>query len=143
MDAGLYLEVGKGVHGESDSGEAKILLAKTAGRFQGLLNLIAERPLSGPSSEAFASYGYAASATWLTGGNLRLGAEAFGDLGDDHGIFKHRQGAYVGPQLKWEGRPKGSPIELAVDAGWLAAVGADRGEAKSQVKINIELEHRF
>ncbi|GAC1584961.1 MAG: hypothetical protein NVS3B5_19470 [Sphingomicrobium sp.] len=143
VDAGFYMEVGKGLHGESDGGEAKLLLAKTTGRFQGLLNLIAERPLSGPSSEAFASYGYAASATWRIVDNLRLGAEAFGDLGDDHGIIKRAQGAYVGPQLKWEGRPKGAPIELAIDAGWLAAVGADRWEARSQARINVELEHRF
>lgn len=143
VDAGLYLELLKGVNGESDGGEAKLLLAKTAGRFQGLLNIIVERPLSGPSSEAFASYGYAASATWRTVGNLRLGAEVFGDLGNDHGFLKHRQGAYVGPQLKWEGRPNGGPIELAVDAGWLTAVGANRGEGRSQARINVELEHRF
>lgn len=143
VDAGLYLEIAKGVNGESDGGEAKLLLAKTAGRFQGLLNIIAERPLSGPSSEAFASYGYAASATWLAVGNLRLGAEALGDLGDDHGFLKHGQGAYVGPQLKWEGRLKGAPIDLAIDAGWLAAVGANRGEGWSQARINLELEHRF
>lgn len=143
IDAGLYLEIAKGVNGDTDGGEAKILLAKTAGRFQGLLNLIAERPLSGPKSERFNSYGYAASATWRTVGNLRLGAEALGDLGDDHGFLQHRQGAYIGPQIKWEGRPKGAPFELAVDAGWLAAVGADRDEGRSQARINIELEHRF
>ena len=89
MDAGLYLEIGKGVNGESDGGEVKLLLGKTAGRFQGLLIVIAERPLSGPSTEAFASYGYAASATFRTVGNLRLGVEAFGDLGSDHGILRH------------------------------------------------------
>ena len=143
VDAGLYLEIGKGANGDSDGVEAKILLAKTAGRFQGLLNIIAERPLSGPSSDAFTSYGYAASATWRTVGNLRLGVEAFGDFGDDHAFLRHAQGAYVGPQLKWEGRAVGSPVEFGVDAGWLAAVGPDRGEARSQARISIELEHRF
>jgi hypothetical protein len=49
----------------------------------------------------------------------------------------------VGPQLKWEGRPEGSPVEIGLDVGWLAAVGADRGEARSQVKIEVELERRF
>lgn len=143
VDAGLYLEFGKGVNGDSDGGEAKLLLAKTAGRFQGLLNIIAERPLSGPSSEQRTSYGYAASATWQTFGNLRVGAETVGDLGDSHDFLKRRLGAYVGPQIKWEGRLKGSPIELAVDAGWLAAIGADRDEGRSQARINVELEHRF
>jgi hypothetical protein len=143
VDAGAYLEVAKGFGGESDGLEAKLLLAKTAGRFQGLLNLILERPLGAPAGEGFASYGYAASVTWRTIGRLRLGAEAFGDLGDDHGLLNGRQGAYVGPQLKWEGRPHGAPFEISADAGWLAAVGPDRQEAASQARINVELERRF
>jgi hypothetical protein len=143
VDTGLYLEYTHGLNGEADVAEAKLLLAKTVGRFQGLANIIVERPLGGPSNEQFASYGYAASATWRTVGNLRLGAEAFGDLGDDHGFLNRPVGAYVGPQLKWEGRPEGSPVEIGVDIGWLAAVGADRSEARSQVKVEVELERRF
>lgn len=143
IDAGLYLEATKGAGGDPDGGEAKLLLAKTDGRFQGLVNVIVERPFNGRRGEVFASYGYAASATWRTVGALRLGAEAFGDLGDDHGFINRPQGAYVGPQLKWEGRPKGAPFEIEVDAGWLAALGADRREASSQARINLELERRF
>lgn len=143
IDAGLYLELSKGLGGDSDGGEVKLLLAKTAGRFQGLLNLIAERPLNGPSSERYASYGYAASATWRAIGNLRLGAEAFGDLGDDHRFLRGAQGAYIGPQVKWEGRPEGSPVEFAIDAGWLAPLGPNRNEGRSQARVSIELEHRF
>lgn len=143
VDTALYLEVTKGAGGESDSAEAKLLLAKTAGRFQGLFNFIIERPFSGPPGEVYASYGYAASATWRTVGNLRLGVEAFGDFGDDHGFLNHPQGAYIGPQLKWEGKPDFLPFEIAVDAGWLAAVGPDRQEASSQVRVNLELERRF
>ncbi|MDB5483340.1 MAG: hypothetical protein JWO83_4393 [Caulobacteraceae bacterium] len=143
VDVGLYGELIKGVGGASDGGEAKLLLAKTDGRFQGLFNFIVERPFSGPRGEVFASYGYAASATWRTVGNLRLGAEAFGDFGDDHGFLNHPQGAYVGPQLKWEGRPRFLPCEIGVDAGWLAAVGADRREASSQFRLNLELARRF
>ena len=143
VDAGLYLEVTKGAGGASDGGEAKLLLAKTAGRFQGLFNFIVERPFNGPPGEVFASYGYAASATWRTVGNLRLGAEAFGDFGDDHGFLTHAQGAYVGPQLKWEGKPGALPFEIEVDAGWLAAVGPDRREASSQARLNVEFERRF
>ena len=143
VDAGLYLEATKGTGGDNDRGEAKLLLAKTAGRFQGLLNLIVERPFNGPPGEVYASYGYAASATWRTLGALRLGAEAFGDFGDDHGFLNHPQGAYVGPQLKWEHKLRSFPFEIEVDAGWLAAVGADRPEASSQFRINLEFERRF
>jgi hypothetical protein len=143
VDTAAYLEVAKGIGGETNGLEGKLLLAKTAGRFQGLLNLIVERPLGAPAGEDFASYGYAASATWRTVGHLRLGVEAFGDFGDDHGFLNGRQGAYVGPQVKWEGRPRGAPVEIEVDAGWLAAVGPDRQEAASQARINVELERRF
>jgi hypothetical protein len=143
LDVGLYGELTKGAGGNSDSMETKLLLAKTAGRFQGLFNFIVERPFSGPPGEVIASYGYAASATWLTVGALRLGAEAFGDFGDDHGFLSRPQGAYVGPQVKWEGKPRFLPCEVELDAGWLAAVGQDRREASSQFKLNVELQRRF
>jgi hypothetical protein len=160
VDTALYLEYGHGLSGEPDKLEGKILLAKRAGRLEGLLNLIFERPLNAPDGGSYASYGYAASATWRAVGALRLGAEALGDFGDDH-RFGGRQGAYVGPQVKWEFRPfggkdadgdddgdgapvhKGPPIEIDVDAGWLAAVGADRNEATSQVRIAVDLERKF
>jgi hypothetical protein len=158
VDTALYLEYGHGLNGEPDKLEGKILLAKRAGRFEGLLNLIVERPLNASDGGNYASYGYAASATWRAMGAIRLGAEALGDFGDDH-RFGRRQGAYVGPQVKWEYRPfggkdpdddgdeapmrKGPPIEIDVDAGWLAAVGADRDEAGSQVRIAVELERKF
>lgn len=142
VDTGLYLEYRKGLAGAEDAIEAKLLLAKTAGRFQGLANLILERPLGVPKGEGYAAYGYAASATWRTIGHLRLGAEALGGLGDDHG-FLGRQGAYVGPQIKWNGRPGKSPVEIEIDAGWLAAVGTSRNEASSQIKLALELERRF
>jgi hypothetical protein len=143
VDAGLYLEYAAGQNGEEDGGEAKLLLAKTEGNFQGLLNLIAERPFNAPKGQGYAEYGYAASATWRTVGRLRLGVEAFGDLGDDHGLLRHRQGAYIGPQVKWEGRPKGSPVSIVVDAGWLAAVGPNRQEGRTQTRLSIELERHF
>jgi len=142
IDVGGYLELTKGLGGESDGLEAKLLLAKTQGRFQGLVNLILERPLGAPTGQGFSSYGYAASATWRVVGRWRIGAEAFGDLGDDHSFFG-RQGAYVGPQVKWQGRPGRLPFELAFDAGWLAPVGLDQREAKSQGRLSLEIERRF
>ena len=140
VDTGGYVEYKQGLAGNANVLEGKLLFAKTTGGFQGLLNLIVERPVSG--SEMFASYGYAASATWRTVGALRLGAEAFGDLGTDH-RFSGPNGAYVGPQILWEGRPRSSPVEIGLDLGWLFAVGAARPEARSQLRIGLELERRF
>jgi hypothetical protein len=143
IDTGLYLEYAKGLDGQTDAAEAKLLLARTSGRFQGLVNIIAERPLGAPAGQGFASYGYAASAMWRTVGNLRLGAQTFGDLGDDHGVLSRAQGAYVGPEVKWSIRPRSSPFEIKLDASWLRAVGPDRREASSQARLGIELERGF
>jgi hypothetical protein len=142
VDTGLYLEYSQGVQGGESAGEAKLLLAKTSGRFQGLFNLIVERPLAVPRGEGFATYGYAASVTWRTIGKLRLGAEAFGDLGSDR-AFLGRQGAYVGPQVKWSVRPRHTPFEINVDVGWLAAVGTNRTEGDGQFRAALALERRF
>ena len=142
VDTGLFLEYFRGLNGAEDDVAAKLLFAKTAGRFQGLANLIVDHPLGVPKGESYAQYGYAASATWRTIGHLRLGAEAFGDLGSDR-AFLGRQGAYVGPEIRWNGRPHGSPVEIEVDAGWLAAVGESRGEASSEIKLAVEFERRF
>jgi hypothetical protein len=143
VDIGLYLEYTAGLHGEDDRTEAKLLLAQNVGRFQGLFNVILERPIGAAEGQGFASYGYAASATWRTIGALRLGAEAFGDLGSDHGFLTGPEGAYIGPQLLWVVRPALSPFEIEIDAGWLASAGADQGEADSQARLTIEFERRM
>lgn len=135
VDTAVYLEYGHGLSGEQDVFEAKALLAKNIGRFQGLVNLIVEKPLNGPPGERDASYGYAVSGAWRMIGNLRVGVEALGDLGS--------QGAYVGPQIKWKVHPRALPAEIELDAGWLAPVGVTRYEARSQLKLVVELEHRF
>jgi hypothetical protein len=140
VDAGAYLEYTHGLAGDPDALEGKLLLAKTAGRFQGLANLIIERPLSGP--EAFGAYGYALSATWRATGAWRLGAEAFGNLGSEHGL-EGGGGAYVGPQVKWEGHAGKLPFEIGLDAGWLFPVGSERAQAASQVRVGLEFGRRF
>jgi len=141
VDVGIYLEYLRGQNHQRDAGEAKLLLAKNVDRFQALLNIIAEHPFGAPSGQGFSSYGYGASLTWRTWGALRLGAEAFGNLGDDHGL--RSSGGYVGPQLTWEAHPYGSPFEVGIDAGWLEAFGAERDQAHSQARLTIELERHF
>jgi hypothetical protein len=142
VDVGVYGEYMAGLNGDPGGLEGKLLFAKQAGRMQALLNLIAERPLH-VADEGFASYGYATSVTWRTVGNLKVGVEAFGDLGDDHGFLKRRQGAYVGPAVLWEVHPARSPLEVEFGLGWLKSVAADRSEADSQVRLTLEFERRF
>ena len=140
IDVAIYGEYLAGVNGGEEVVEAKLLLAKRAGPFEGVVNLVVERPLNVPS-ERFANYSYAAAATWGVTNHLRLGAEAFGDLGDDYGLKSG--GAYAGPVAQWEIRPKGSPFEIEVRASWLAALGSSRDDADSQVRLTMALERRF
>ena len=142
VDVGLYGEVMKGLNDGETALEGKLLFAKQAGPVQALVNLIVERPLHVPG-EGYANYGYAGSVTVRAAKGLRLGVQAFGDLGDDHAFLKGRQGAYVGPQLLWEARVRNSPVELEVGVSWLKSVGADTREADSQLRVILELERRF
>ncbi len=139
VDAGLYLEYMRGFQGESDAGETSCCWLGPPGTSRAS-STSSSSAHSGSCGQGYASYGYAASATWRAIGGVRLGAEAFGDLGDDHGFLNRPLGAYGGPLLKWEAHPSFSPVEIKLDAGWLKAVGANRGEAGSQVRLTLELE---
>jgi hypothetical protein len=142
VDVGLYGEYMKGLSDGETVLEGKLLFAKQAGPVQALLNLIVERPLHVPG-EGYATYGYAGEVTYPAAKNLRLGIQAFGDLGSDHGFLKGRQGAYVGPALQWEVRARNAPVELEVGLSWLKSVGASTKEADSQLRVTLELERRF
>lgn len=143
VDTGLYLEYEQRLHNESGVGEAKLLFAKTIERFQGLLNLIAERQFTNRPGEKATEFGYAASATWEVATGLRAGAEAFGDLGTNHRLGG-RNPHYIGPTARWETRPDwlgGGELEL--QAGYLFAAGEARDYTNGQLRLNLEFERRF
>lgn len=143
VDVGGYLEYEQRIHNESGVAEAKLLLAKRAGAFEGLLNLIAHRPLSDRPGEHDTEFGYAAQATWGVGQNLRFGGQAFGDLGTDKS-FGGRQAHYLGPVGQWEVRPawlKGGELEF--EGAYLLPVGTARHDADGQVRLVVEYERRF
>ena len=143
VDVGGYLEYEQRIHNESGVLEGKLLFAKRSGPFEGLFNVIVDRPLSSRPSEHDAGFGYAAQATWEAAPGLKLGGQGFGDLGTDKS-FGGRQAHYVGPVANWTLHPrwmKGGELEL--EAAWLAPVGAARDETNSQVRLMLEFEKRF
>jgi hypothetical protein len=143
VDVGGYLEYEQRIHNESGVLEGKLLFAKRAGRFEGLLNVIVDRPLSDKPGEHDAEFGYAAQATWETLPGLKLGAQAFGGLGTDRS-FGGRQAHYLGPVANWTLHPrwmKGGELEL--EAAWLAPAGEARHDTDSQVRVMLEFEKRF
>ena len=143
IDVGGYLEYEQRIHNESGLLEAKLLLAKRVGSFEALLNLIAERALTDKRGEKATELEYAAQATWDVGHNLRLGGQAFGDLG----VTSHLGGPqphYLGPVAQWEVRPawmKGGEVEF--EAAYLFPAGTASHDAEGQVRFVLEFERRF
>lgn len=143
VDVGGYLEYEQRIHNESGVAEAKLLLAKRVGTFEGLLNLIAHKPLTDRAGEDDAEFGYAAQATWDVGRNLRLGGQAFGDLGTERGLGG-RRAHYVGPVAQWEISPawlKGGELEF--EGAYLLPVGTARDDTNGQVRFMVAYERRF
>jgi hypothetical protein len=142
IDVGAYLEYEQRIHNESGVLEAKLLLAKRTGSFEGLLNLILDKPLTDRPGEDDTGFGYAAQGTLDVGGNLRLGVQAFGDLGTDR-HFGGRHAHYVGPVAQWELRPAGLAGELEFEAAYLLPAGTARDDADGQLRFMVEWERRF
>lgn len=143
VDVGGYLEYEQRIHNESGILEGKLLLAKRSGPFEGLLNLIAQKPLTNRPGEGDTAFGYAVQGTWDVGRNVRLGGQAFGDLGTDR-RFGGRHAHYLGPVVRWEVRPrwlKGGELEF--EGAYLLPVGAARDETDGQVRFVAEYERRF
>jgi hypothetical protein len=143
VDVGGYLEYEQRIHNESGAAEAKLLLARRAGPFEGLLNLIAVQPLTDRDGEGAMEFGYAAQGTMRAARGLKLGVQAFGDLGTNRS-FGGRQAHFVGPMANWEIRPawlKGGELEFEV--AYLAAVGPARDDTDGQLRLTVEWERRF
>jgi len=143
VDVGGYLEYEQRIHNESGVLEGKLLLAKQSGPVQTLFNFIVTRPLTNKEEEQEAEFGYAVQSTVAATPSLRLGLQAFGDLGTSRS-FGGRQAHYLGPVAVWELRPawlkKG---ELEIEAAYLAPLGSARHDTDGQLRFALEFEKRF
>ena len=142
VDVGAYVEYEQRIHNESGIGEAKLLMAKTIGPFQGLVNLIARKAFTNRPGEGETQFGYAAAATWEVAPKLRTGLEAFGDLGTSS-AFGGRRAGYIGPKVQWEVHPSWLPAEIGIEGAYLFAVGAARRYTSGEARLMVELERRF
>ncbi len=138
VDVAGYVEYAQGVHG-SDGAEAKLLLQRRHGGFEGRLNLIIDKAFDGSAT----ALGYAASADWSLKGDLRAGAAAFGDAGNFPRPFA-RSEHYAGPILKTDLDQLPVPGELEIEAGYLVALpGPARDRTQGQVRLLLSWERRF
>ena len=134
LQTAVYMEVEHSLHGR-DKIETKLLMEHRRGRIDSRLNLIAGRALT---SGAPVEFSYAASADIEIGDDVRVGAEALGDLGTSR-RFTARGEHFVGPVLKAELDYLG-PGELELRAGYLLAVDRSRDERKGQLRLGLEYE---
>jgi len=138
VDAAAYVEYAQGVHGP-DGAEFKLLLQRTAGAFDGRLNLIVDKALDGSTTRL----GYAASADWRIVGDFRAGAAAFGDAGDFNRLLGRNE-HYLGPILKTDLDRLPIPGELEIEVGYLFALpGPAQDRTKGQMRLILGWERHF
>ena len=87
-------------------------------------------------------YAEAASADWVAFGDIRVGAEAFGELGTSRN-FLARADHFAGPLLKTEIEHLPGQGELEIEAAYVFAIGAARDRASGQARLLLEYEFRF
>jgi hypothetical protein len=134
LDTALYVEIEAPLH-DAAKLETKLLLEKRSGAFDSRLNLIAEKALDGGSPVEFR---YAASADFGVADDIRIGAEAFGELGtSDH--LTTRGEHYLGPSISAELEHVGS-AEVELRAGYLFALGHARDITDGQLRFGLAYE---
>lgn len=139
VDLGVHGEYEANLHGEGDAAELQALIQKVAGQFDGRLNLGWERGLGDHNGQT--EFGYGASAMWQVAHEVKLGAKAFGELGDGDGLGGRRE-HFAGPVVEWEldEIPGG---ELGIEAGYLFALGAAKDATDGQLRLGLEWETEF
>lgn len=142
IDFALYGEYAVKPHGP-DAIEAKLLMQRRTGPWDLRLNLIAEKSLE---TDEKVELEYAASADVAVSSRLRLGAEAFGDLGtfEDFGpAEEHFAGPYAKLRLIQIADSDGDGDDhggLTLKAGYLFALGATRDNSDGQLRLKLEYE---
>jgi len=134
IDFAVYGEYAIGLNGHPDVIEGKLLLQHKSGPWDLRLNLIAEKELVGGEPVEF---GYAASADVEAVGELRVGVEAFGELGSTHKFLPYAE-HFMGPVIKAE--VEGLGPEIGIEVGYLFAIGKAREDAKGQLRVAFALE---
>lgn len=141
IDFALYGEYAIGLHG-ADALETKLLMQHRQGPFDLRLNLIAKKPLD--SAEKL-ELSYAASADFAALGELRLGLEAYGDLGTFSNFAPHAE-HFIGPMAKFriptgdrDGDDDGD-LGVSFRAGYLFALAKAQDDTDGQFRLALELE---
>lgn len=118
----------------TDKIETKLLLQHRSGPLDIRFNLIGEKTLDS-TEKVELEYAFQADVEAI--GEVKLGVQAFGDLGTFDHLFPRAE-HFVGPSASVEIEGLGPELELRV--GYLFALGAARDETNGQLRIALELE---
>lgn len=129
---GVYGEYEFGLTGP-DALETKLLLQHRRGPFDLRLNLIAHKPLM---HGAPVELGYAVAADYELVRDVRLGVQAFGDLGTFTGFLPDAE-HFAGPVVTVDLGALGAGLEL--EAGYLFAMGKARQDSAGQLRAALGL----
>ena len=142
VDVGAYVDYEYSLDA-SDILETKLLLAKQAGSFHAVANLIAQIPTRNKARyQHDTDYQYGVQGAFDVAPNTQVGLQAFGDLAHNYASGGGRHN-YVGPMANWELHPFGRPGELELQASYLFAVGSTRHVTNGQAHVSLEYEVRF
>ncbi len=133
IDVAVYGEYEVGFLGP-DKIETKLLLQRRTGPWDLRLNLIGKKALTAGER---VELGYAASADIAVVEDVRLGMQAYGDLGTFR-RFALRHEHYAGPVVKFE--IEGLGPEVGVELGYLFALGAATDSSDGQFHLRLEFE---
>jgi len=134
IDFALYGEYAFGLNGHADEIEAKLIMQHTSGPWDARLNLIFEKELEGGHK---VEIGYAASVDVEAFHEVRLGVQAFGELGTFQD-FLPREEHFIGPVAKFE--IEGLGPELEIEVGYLFALSEAKDDADGQFRLALEVE---
>jgi len=136
LDAGLYLEYEwAATRAETNSGEAKLLLAKDVGRWTNTANLILERGFGADANRVEVSYAWQTRYRWRP--ELEPAIEAYGGLSAGNNEELGGSSQAIGPALLGRFRLT-SGLSLGYEAGYL--FGLNHSSPSGTVKWSLELE---
>lgn len=144
LDAGAYIELEKGLNGDANEIETKLLLEKQIGKIIVTLNPILKKNISVTDTPGV-KFGYSWRTVYRLNRKLGFGFEGYGQLGEIRRFLPvSEQYHTIGPALL--GRlPFGSSLfkggHLKYDLAYLQ--GLTRGTPTSSYQLNLEYEVQF
>jgi len=139
LDVGAYVELEKGLNGDPDEIETKLLLEKQIYQWVATANLIFNKNLNGHEGRGV-NFGYDWRVSYMLDPKFELGLEGYGDMGPlDDILPASEQYQTIGPAIL--GRLPLGRGHIRYDLAYLR--GLTTATPESSFQVNLEYEFRF